>query len=150
MATRSDRHDLLRPPAAPDSLHHRLPGSLVAVAPRLATILLPALAACTIVEIHSDPEAVRVERGFGFVTVDAGAPTQTTLIRVRGVGLVRTPLASTLGYAAHDLAVADGSCEVVVWVTRPQHIPALHQLTRDLNGVCPVHFDQGFDHDIEE
>lgn len=117
----------------------RFPAGPCAIGRALLLLLwLPASGiACTVIELRGGPDDVRIERSFGFATLDVHPQRDAVVARTRIVGVGRSPFGFSAGWSDHEIAALPQSdCRVVLWIEDPAQVETFRALIADVHDVC--------------
>jgi hypothetical protein len=96
-------------------------------------------AACTVIELRAGPDDVRIERRFGFATLDVHPQRDAVVARTRIFGVGRSPFGFSAGWSDSEIAALPPSdCRVVLWIEDRAQIEIFRTLIADVHDVCLV------------
>lgn len=103
----------------------------------IVAVLALSLGACTVIELRAGPDDVRIERSFGFASIDVHPQRDAVVARTWILGLGQSPFGFSAGYADHEIAALPPStCRVVLWVDDAAQVEAFRTLLADVHDVC--------------
>lgn len=107
-----------------------------------AALLLAALGgtACTSITIVDREGSTRIERSFGFASVELHPGSEAVLAEITALGYHGGPLGVSLGFHHADIAALPNAaaCRLIVWPRDSDDIARLQQLLGDTAGICVV------------
>jgi len=96
-----------------------------------------ALNACTVLRLEAPDGVVRIEHHLGLLNVSFADPGQGHIAEVQSLGIVRTPLGLTAGYAHHKWVLLPlEQCQVVFWVEDGTQLAAAQSLLESSHLLC--------------
>ena len=101
-------------------------------------MVLTGAAGCTVVNIHTSENNVRVKRGFGFVTVTLPKNDQTSIIDTTGLGMVRTVDGVALGYVKENYSISGKDCEIILYKPKNSEVKTMLELIGKSDNVCLI------------
>lgn len=113
------------------------PSPLRAPARLLPWLLLPALAGCMTVHLHTGQAEPRVLHHLGWLQVEVPQAERAVVGRLQGVGLVSSPMGISAGYTHQRWAALGPQCRAVLWVQAgAQLADAAQQALHQVAGAC--------------
>ena len=94
--------------------------------------------ACTTIEIRNDRGDIRVERSFGFASVNVSPDAGLITARISSLGYVSTPLGHSAGWSRQSITASDGGCRIIVWIDERQDREAISRELESVASVCVV------------
>ena len=105
----------------------------------LVALLVLHVCGCSTIRVSSGDGQVRVERRFGFASVQLAPGHDGVVAKVKSFGISHSPFGVSVGYAASAFAAfAPTSCRVVFWVEDEEQADRIRSLLGDVKDVCPV------------
>ena len=109
----------------------------------LAASCILAVQGCTIVHIRDDAGAVRVEKHFGVLKLDAGNATRAVVADTTVIGFGTDSLTTTLGFGRSRVALMPRECTLLIWSDNVSTVQAWKEHIPDLNLHCMINPSQG-------
>jgi hypothetical protein len=93
------------------------------------------LGGCTTVRISDSKGNIRIEKSFGFVSIQKSNDTEAITAEVTSFGYINTPLGHNIGYSNQSIIMSDSSCKVIVWLDDSVSEEQINQLQK-ISSVC--------------
>lgn len=104
----------------------------------LAALAAFGMTACTSIAIVDREGNTRIERSFGFASVELHPGAEAVLAEITALGYHGGPLGVSLGFHRAEIAALPGAadCRLVVWPRDSEDVARLKQLLGDAPGIC--------------
>ncbi len=89
---------------------------------------------CTQVTIMKGGEVVNVERHWGILGVTVQQTAESSVIDVRGLGFVGSPLTNSIGYHRGTFASLEQDCRLIIWIEKRGDIADITHLLEENGG----------------
>lgn len=106
----------------------------------LAVLAALGMMACTSITIVDREGNTRIERSFGFASVELHPGSEAVLAEITALGYHGGPLGISLGFHHADIAALPdaAACRLIVWPRDSEDVARLKQLLGDTPGLCVV------------
>lgn len=96
------------------------------------------LVACTTIRITDHNGTVRIERNFGFASIEAAPDVGVISTEVYSLGYLSSPIGHSIGYSNQVVTSSDGSCRVIIWLNDNMDSYELLETLKSIDSVCLI------------
>jgi len=94
------------------------------------------LAACTTIKITDHNDAVRIERSFGFASIETAQDAGVVSTEVSSLGYLSSPIGHSIGFTKQVVTSSDDSCRVIIWLDDDVDSDELLEMLQSIDSVC--------------
>jgi hypothetical protein len=102
----------------------------------IVIFIIANLVACTTIKITDHNGAVRIERSFGFASIEAAPDAGVVSTEVSSLGYLSSPIGHSIGFSKQVVTSSDDACRVIIWLDDNVDSDELLETLQSIDSVC--------------